>query len=156
MSRSHRRRSSFREFEVLKECFPSVLGPHEVDQDWTGITSDTRRHIEDRMFFLGEIFGGRSRGKEAHEVGGEPWDARLGIVTRKQSRPYLPVEMAPEMKFESEEHWVFSVAAKGLAGERRFLPFYRRPVYRCEIGRHVATIGPADKARLAEEMFGNF
>jgi hypothetical protein len=119
------------------------------------VTSDKPRNLAVRIFFLGEIFGVRSRGSEAHGISGEPWDARLGLVTRKQPRPHQPVQMAPEIKFESDECWIFTATADGLGWEKRFLLYYRRPVYRSEIGRHVATISAGDKARLASELFGN-
>ena len=126
-----------------------------MNRDWTGVTSDKPRNLAVRIFFLGEIFVVRSRGAEAHQVSGEPWDARLGLVTRKQPRPHLPIQMAPEIKFDSDEDWTFTTTADGLSSERRFLLYYRRPVYRSEIGRHVATISAGDKARLASELFGN-
>jgi hypothetical protein len=155
MSRSHSTRRSFQDFEILRKAFPGIRGPHEVNGDWTGVTSDKPRNLAVRIFFLGEIFYARSRGADAHLVSGEPWDARLGLVTRKQPQPHLPVQMAPEIKFESDESWTFTATAEGLDGEKRFLLYYRRPVYRSEIGRHVATISAGDKARLASELFGD-
>jgi hypothetical protein len=153
MSSSHRRRSSFREFAALQKAFPGVRGPHEVNQDWTELTSDKRRNIGARTFFLGEIFCVRSPRREC-EPTGEAGRSGLGIVTRKQPRPHLPVEMAPEVRFEPIGQWVFSVTADELDEDARFLLYYRRPVYRSAIGRHVATIGAEDKARLASELFG--
>ncbi|MEZ0299043.1 MAG: hypothetical protein ACAI35_21535 [Candidatus Methylacidiphilales bacterium] len=73
-------------------------------------------------------------------------------MTRKQTEAKTPVEMAPSTRLPAPELWNFQGTIEN--GEKlAFLLYYRRPVFRSQIGRHIGTLGALDKQRLSQELY---
>jgi hypothetical protein len=139
-NRETRDRSPKKHFE---QAGPSTTS----GKDRVGVTSAQAHDIPVRTFFLGEIFGvSDSMGRWRPRVTGQcPW-----LVTRKQGLPDHPVLMAPSSAFPREKDWVFSTSVAG--NELHFLLYYRKPVYREQIGRKIGVLDGMEKQRLAAEF----
>jgi hypothetical protein len=55
--------------------------------------------------------------------------------------------MAPSFPYPREEDWAFTSEVDGRVWH--FLLYYRRPVFRDNIGQHLATLPALEKERLA-------
>ena len=136
-----------RHYKALRKALPEALSPRAADKDWSSITSDRRGMLSIRTFFLGEIFHIYPRDSETRNPGRE-----LALVTRKQTEAHAPVEMAPSTLLASPEHWIFKGTMEN--GEKiAFLLYYRRPIFRGQVGRHLGTLDALGKGRLAQELY---
>jgi len=143
MSRKHPWAERYRK---LRGLLPDARSLREVDKDWSALTSDRPRAREVRKFFLGEVFVVYHNSSTFFRDSGT-----VALVTKKQQVAAAPVTMAPVSDAERPDEWIFSTGIEN--GEQfDFLLFYRRPVNRSQIGRHLGTAGAQEKQRLAAEM----
>lgn len=136
--------------ERLRARFPGadIYHPSLTDKDQDFLTSDRRSHLDQRTFFLGEVF------RSCYDVAGTMGPA---LVTRRESRAHAPLELAPVAHHRpgnDDDPWVFVPEVRGerLAEDTVFLLYFRRPVPREDVGNHLDTLDGWDKQRLSDQL----
>jgi len=136
----------------LRNRFGERVRGHQVDHDHDHLTSTRREHVPVRTFFLGEIWWVERFALGECRPGREGSSHSLALVTRREERPYEPVEMAPSARRAPRDigEVCFHPAEppERLQEETLFLVLYRRPVGRDCIGAPMGAVGAADKQRL--------
>jgi hypothetical protein len=136
----------------LRDRFGEGVREHQVDHDHDHLTSTRRERVPVRTFFLGETWWAERFALGECRSCRESSSHRPALVTRREERPYEPIEMAPSARRApgdiGEVCFRPAEPPEGLQEETLFLLLYRRPVGRDCIGAPMGAIGGADKQRL--------
>jgi hypothetical protein len=140
----------------LRERFGEGVGEREVDHAYLHLTGTELRHVPLRTFFLGEIWWADRSALGDRRPHGEGSSHIPALVTRRESRPHEPVELAPSARRAPSEIGELCFRAMeppgGLERETWFLLPYRRPVSRQWIDRHMGKLAGRDVRDLAAAL----